>query len=187
MKKSLIPFVFAAGIFGLVGWMILPTEITETLTTQQSEDAYARVYKVTFTTALATVDTVVIDNYGGRLFDISHLGATADSAITFEVHSAEATVDSIHMPISWQVSNVGSPARAIDNVTDWITVEWDSGAVGTGDGLDSLAHDVVTFVPGRYGNFKWFRILVKESDANLDATQTVTAYLRIPKPWKPLR
>lgn len=146
--------------------------------------ARATLYSISFTTAVATVDSAFIFNSNSSWFAIDGVGAhAADSLITLECYSSEGTADSVRFAILYQVSSASSPtttAGALPN-SGWTTAFVDSTTLnnkspGVNPGVSKFAKVRLA------GQATKMRIIVHEINATAkDAAQTVTLRLVIPK------
>ena len=183
MKKLI---VYVLGAFLATGTIFYATDglfsTEKTATVSKKSYQYMDIYTYSFTTALSTADTVKLVGEKGKPIDISAVTSLSDKISLFAT-SSETSLDSIRHTIEWQVSYKHDPSTAIANTSDWFTVETESGA---GAALDSIKTNIMYMTPATYGHPKWLRVLVRESSTAKDASQTISAYLSIPKPpsWK---
>jgi len=146
--------------------------VTVTASTESRDSRV--VYNYSFATAIATLDTTVLYKTGTTPFYVGYLGSVTnpDSVVTLYIRSAEATVDSVRKKIVWQISYKDSPSTNVAS-TDWRSFQTDT--------ADSSKADLLNFNPHRTGVPYKLRVLIIETDANKDATQTFTAELCFPK------
>lgn len=146
--------------------------------------ARANRYNISFTTLVANVDSAFIYNDASTWYAIDGVGAhVADSLVTLECYSSEATADSVRFAIVYQISSAASPtvtAGAIPN-SGWVTAKVDSATLnnktpGVNPGISSFAKVKLA------GQATKMRIIVYEINSTAkDAAQTVTLRLLIPK------
>jgi hypothetical protein len=88
----------------------------------------ANLYSVSYGTTISNRDTAFVYNNDATWFAIDGVGAhDADSLITVECFSSEATADSIRHMLIYQVSSKASPNVTARGVSaDWITAYVDS-------------------------------------------------------------
>lgn len=150
----------------------IPT-VTQTLT---YNGKHLKVYEITFSTGISTVDSVFIggnssDDRNVSFFDLSNLGISSqDSIVFFEMHTTETTADSTRLTILHQMTLDKNPAS-----TDWITVATD--ATSFTNTLTAL----VSFKPKLYGLPWRYRAVVYENNTSKDATQTFTIRVAVPE------
>lgn len=145
----------------------------------------AEVYSISFSTAISNPDTVFIFNQNSAAFSIDGVGKhPADSLITLECYSSEATADSVRLAILYQVSSATSPtvtAATLPN-SGWTTAFVDSTTLN--NKTPGLSYPGISkFAKQRLaGQASKMRIVIHEISGTVkDATQTFTLRLVIPK------
>lgn len=162
-----------------VAWASNPT-VTVTKT-NLGENAY--LYSISFTTAITNADTAFIFNDAASWFAIDGIGKhPADSLITLECYSSEATADSVRFAIVYQVSSAASPSVTAGAYpsSGWTTALVDSVTLlnktpGANPGISKFAKQRFA------GQATKMRIVIYETTTTKDATQTLTLRLVIPK------
>jgi len=144
----------------------------------------AKVYSITFSTAISNADTVFIFNENSSWFSIDGVGKhPADSLITLECYSSEATADSVRLAILYQVSTASSPTVTAGTLPNsgWVTAFVDSTTLH--NKTMGLSYPGVSkFAKQRLaGQASKMRIVVHEISGTVkDATQNFTLRLVIP-------
>ena len=147
--------------------------------------ARANLYSISFSTNDDNPDTAFIYNDASTWFAIDGVGAHfADSLITIECYSSEATADSVRLAILYQVSSKASPTVTAGTLpsADWVTALVDS--VTLNNKTPGLSYPGVSKFPKlRFaGQATKMRIIVHEISGTLkDATQTITMRLLLPR------
>ena len=146
--------------------------------------ARANLYSISFATGISVADTAFILNDASTWFAIDGVGAhPADSLITIECHSSEATADSIRLAILYQVTSIASPTVTAGTLpsTNWTTAYVDS--VTLNNKTTGLNEGVSKFAKVRLaGQATKMRIVVYEINSTAkDATQTITMRLLVPR------
>ncbi|MFQ5750559.1 MAG: hypothetical protein ACE5HI_01060 [bacterium] len=137
------------------------------------------IYKVTFSTAIASLDTAIIykDISNAKGWNIDYMGSEENfnnQFVTYTVETSEATADSVRFDVLHQISYVTSPTTSPVVNDDWTTFATD---------VDTNAISFAKkFSPLSTGRPRKYRMLVIENDANKDATQNITMYVTFPRP-----
>ena len=165
-----VPFADPVVIIGallLFGVFLMGAQPTITQSTSYNAGG-SNYYKYTFSTDIAAADSAIFykDNSSAP-FDISYLARQSEGnqKVLVTLNSSEATADSIRYVYEHQVSFDG---------TTWAIWEIDT--------LENALQFAVTFSPLDYGNPYYYRGVLRESDANKDASQDVTLELIFPTP-----
>lgn len=142
-------------------------------------------YSISFSTGISVADTAFILNENSTWFSIDGVGAhPADSLITLECYSSEATADSVRLAILWQVSSAASPTVTAGTLPNsgWVTALVDSATLN--NKTPGLSYSGISkFQKVRLaGQATKMRIVVHEISGTVkDATQTITMRLNIPR------
>ena len=152
---------------------------TASLQTQRANN-----YSISFSTGISVADTAFILNENSTWFSIDGVGAhPADSLITLECYSSEATADSVRLAILYQVSSAASPTVTAGTLpsSGWVTALVDSATLS--NRTPGLSPGTSRFAKVRLaGQATKMRIVVHEiSGTAKDATQTITMRLNIPR------
>jgi hypothetical protein len=158
----------------IFSWAATPT-VTVTKSSETKDNTV--VYRFSFTTSIATLDTAVLYKtistktpwYVGYLASKN----VPDSVITLHLETTETTLDSCRKKVLFQISYQDSPNTTQLQHDHWYTFQSTT--------LDSSISDIVAFIPNRVGVPYKLRVLVIETDANKDATQTFSGELCFPK------
>ena len=129
-------------------------------------------YEFSYATAIATLDSAFIyQNISDVLaFNVeSHFDT--DSMATLTLRSSEATADSIRHTVLLQGTSTSSPVAA-----DWLTLD-----TNTTSFTNTATPAIINYRLSLLGQFRKLRVIIFESDADKDATQTVTGSFNIPK------
>lgn len=169
--QSLLAAVLAVWVLCAITYAAQPTV---TMTQSSESRATSVAYNFSFATAIATLDTAALYKTGTTPWYVGYLGGAAvpDSGITIQLETSETTADSCRKKVLMQVSYKDSPSTALQH-DDWVTFETAT--------MDSAVSGLHTFNPLRVGRPYKVRFLVIETDANKDATQTITGALCFPK------
>lgn len=144
----------------------------------------AQIYSISFSTGISNADTVFIFNQNSSWFSIDGVGRhPADSLITLECYSSEATADSVRLAILYQVSSAASPTVTAGTLPSsvWTTAFVDSTTLN--NKTPGLSYPGVSkFAKQRLaGQASKMRIVIHEISGTVkDATQTFTLRLVIP-------
>ena len=185
MKKMfnallVLALICATGVF--IVYAASPT-VTRTL---YSGFDRAQVYSFSYGTNITNVDTAYIYNTGSGPFNVQNMGlAGADTMVTLELYTSEATADSVRHAILFQVSSKTSPNCTERSLTgsnqDWITVAIDSASFN--NSALSTSPKFIKFAKTRLaGRVPHMRVVIYEiGTVAKDANQTITGRLDIPK------
>lgn len=174
MKRFAGLLSFSALLAALLINSLLAEQPTVTMTQSTESRSTTVAYTFSFATAIADADTAVLYKTGTTPWYIGYLGGAAvpDSGITIQLETSETTADSSRKKVVMQVSYQDSPSTALVD-DDWYNFETAT--------LDSAVSSLYTFNPLRVGRPYKVRFLVIETDADKDATQTITGALCFPK------
>lgn len=144
----------------------------------------AQVFTVTFTTNISLADTAFIFNPNASFFAIDGVGRhPADSLITLETWSSEATADSIRLAIEYQVSSASNPTVTAGTFLNvgWVTALVDS--VTLNNKTQGRDPGISRFAKVRLaGQASKMRIIIHEISGTVkDATQNISLRLVIPQ------
>lgn len=189
--KLLRNFCGALAIIGLLISYSPPTMASNpTVTvTKTFATANSKIYTITFTTNISNPDTAFIFDENGRAFTVEGLTKhPADSLVTMECYSAEATADSVRLAILYQVSSASSPTTTAGTLPNsgWVTAFVDS--VTMNNKTMGLSYPGVSKFPKTRlsGQARVMRVIVHEISGTVkDATQSITLRLVIPQATVP--